>query len=180
MKKEKTTSAQPELLQVKLPATKIIYLDDLVRLLPIPVHRTSLWAVLFGHSCCCSCCCSCGETAAHGQAVAAPAPSPTGPSSPTVTVAFNVSIRQFIIVGSGLAVEANFTWAATGAPGLTVNVQVKSSVTYANWTNILTNQPPVDLGTWPVSGVPGETFHFRAVAIDPQGNPAAYSQIVTI
>lgn len=181
MKTKKTASSHAERLQVKLPAGKIIYLEDLIRLLPISVQRTSLWEFLLGHSGC-RCCCSRGGAGSHSHASSAPVASPsapTGPASSNASVTFTVSIRQFI-VGSSLAVEANFNWAAIGAPGLTVNVQVKSGVTFTNWTNVLTSQPPVDIGTWPVSGVPRETFHFRAVAMDAQGNAAAYSQIITI
>lgn len=165
-----TTSA--ELLRVKLPEREALDLEALFRLLPIPIHRTALWPylrTLCGCDCCCNCC-SCGGhggLAHHG---------PAAPAGATVTL--NVLIRQFILGGS-LGVTADFNWAATGAPGLTVNIEVKSSVTFPAWTTILSGQPPVDLASWPVSGQPRETFHFRAVAIDSQGNRAAVSSIVT-
>ena len=188
MDKRKRPAKKPELLGGKFPAREKIDLDDfLLHRSPIPIQYTLLWRVIYAQLHHAGCCCCCGHVDRSPivlpgapvpglqPPVVAPAPAP---QAPNITVDLDVLIRQFIVGGS-FAVEANFEWTATGAPGLKVFIQVKTNITFRNWTNVLSNQPPVDVGTWPVRGVPGERFHFRALATDPQGNDA-YSRIITI
>ncbi len=100
-------------------------------------------------------------------------------TSTPVFSTFTTNIRQKIIPGRGYAVEANFRWRVTGGGSpLKVYIQVKSGITYKKWTNILSDQPSVDVGSWMVRGVPGEKFHFRAVARD-SGGRVAYSRIIS-
>ena len=92
---------------------------------------------------------------------------------------FTTRIRSLTIPGRGGLAEANFRWRAYGgASHLKIYVQVRSNVTYRKWTNVLSNQSPVDIGSWTVRGVPGERFHFRAVARDSRGR-MAYSRIIS-
>ena len=194
MVRRKHSEEKGELLGEKYPPRERISLDDfLLYKSPIPIQHTYLWRMLYAqfyHGCCC--CCGPGMYhpsflgaggSAPSPAPPAPSPAPPAPSPapppPNITVDFfDVQIRQFIVGGS-FAVDANFEWRAMGAPNLNVSVQVKSSITFRNWTDVLSNQPPVDVGTWSVRGVPGERFHFRAVARDPAGNEA-FSRIITI
>jgi len=178
----KSKSAEP--LIVKLPEKEPLDLEELLRLLPIPIHRTSLWPYLRTLcGCGCNCCCCCDrDCGCHGSSGGPnPPASPAAPATPGATAAsvtLNVLIRQNLI-GASLGVRADFNWVASGPPGLTVNIEVKSSVTYPVWTTILSGQPPVDLASWLVHGLPRETFHFRAVAMDSQGNRVAVSAIIT-
>lgn len=118
-----------------------------------------------------------GDTATAPPADSA-APADTAPA-PNVNVTLTAQIRSVTANGQ-LYVEGNFNWSATGASDLRVNVQIKTAVAYAAWTNLLSNQDPVDVGTAGISG-PDNRFNFRAVAYR-ASDPATvwYSPIVTI
>lgn len=176
-----------EPLSVDLPSDERTDIADfLLYHSPVPIQFTPVWRVLQGWFCGCGCCC-CGighpgvphgappRSAGGGLPTSgggAPAP------APSISVDLDVLIRQFIVGGS-VGVEASFEWQATGAPDLKVDVQVRTNITFPDWTNVLSDQAPVDVGSWPVRGVPGERFHFRAVARDAAGH-RGYSRIITI
>jgi hypothetical protein len=163
-------------LTVKLPPGDRIPLGEVVRLSPFSAQHWAIWPLLCRPHCCCCCCCS--HSAAHAPAVAN-ASSPAGP----VTVDLDVTVEQILVLTTtaGINSEAHFRWQATGRPGLKVDIQVRSGIGWVNWTDIptLRDKDPVDVGSWLVIGVPGDTFHFRAEAKDPQGN-LFYSRIVTV
>jgi hypothetical protein len=113
------------------------------------------------------------------RAEATPTTTPTTP--PTISVTLDVAGKSFAVLtstGSAFA-EADLTWSATGEPGLKVDVQVKSNLTYPNWYTIFANQAPQDMGIWPVRAAQGESLNFRAVAKDGSGN-TAYSVIKSL
>ncbi|MCB9734884.1 MAG: hypothetical protein H6745_20040 [Deltaproteobacteria bacterium] len=99
--------------------------------------------------------------------------------APNVNVTLTAQIRSVTANGQ-IYVEGNFTWSATGASDLRVDVQIKTQVSYPDWTNLLSNQAPVDVGTAGING-PDRRFNFRAVAYR-ASDPATkwYSAIVTI
>jgi len=119
-----------------------------------------------------------GSDAASGAPAPAVPPPPAQPD-PNIQVQLGVQIRS-LVVGGNLYVEANFDWKALGAPGLIVDIQVKSSLSYPEWTDILTDLDAVDVATYQLQG-PYQTWHFRAVAQDPANPQFTYaSDIVTI
>jgi hypothetical protein len=86
----------------------------------------------------------------------------------TSTQPLNASVSVTAMIRSVTAngqvfVEGNFTWSATGEPNLLVAVQIKNAVAYPDWTNLLSDQPPVDIGTAGIDG-PDQQFNFRAIA----------------
>lgn|SRR5574341_431676 len=128
--------------------------------LPIPLQYTFLWKVL--HS---DCCCCCGM---HG--VSTPTQG-TVDSKSQVNVDFQIDgIKTYIVGGSIAGPELHCTWSVTGLSGLKVDIQVKSNFHYPNWYTLLADQPPSDSAYATFLARTGETFSFRALAKDPQGN----------
>jgi len=102
-----------------------------------------------------------------------PGPQPVDEAAPVnITINFELSQLRFFVVGGSMGGEAVFTWSVTGAPNLTVNVQVKAPISYPNWTTIITSKEPVDVGQWAVRANPGERLSFRAIVKDSKGNKA--------
>jgi hypothetical protein len=71
-----------------------------------------------------------------------------------------------------MGAAVNLSWQATGGTGLRVKIMVKRPFRGPVWTEILSNQDPVDVATWDVVPLFGgeRTFHFKAVAVDSAGN----------
>jgi hypothetical protein len=113
-----------------------------------------------------------------------PDPGPTASEPPPVpnvdAVLRDVRIRV-VVVGGTILAEVSADWSATGAPDLTVDLEVMSSITYRQFTPILRNQAPVFFVDTPLPGfVQGERrFDFRIVARDGNGN-AWTSNTITV
>lgn len=119
--------------------------------------------------CGCSCCCGHGHGLASSETLVTPA---SGPTTTPVSVHLDNPMFQIGIFGGSIGAVVNLSWQATGGSGIRVKIMVKRPFFGPAWTEILSNQDPVDVGTWDVSPlIPGErTFHFKAVAVDSAGN----------
>ncbi len=90
---------------------------------------------------------------------------------PDVTSELRSAQVRVVVVGATLAAEVNADWRATGADNLTVELQVKSQLTYRAWTPLLRNQPADHFATASLQVTQGERrFDFRIVARDGAGN----------
>ena len=90
---------------------------------------------------------------------------------PDVTSELRSAQLRVLVVGGTIAAEVNADWSATGADDLTVELQVKSQLTYRAWTPILRDQPADHFATASLQVTQGERrFDFRIVARDKAGN----------
>jgi len=103
----------------------------------------------------------------------APAPTPTPPTPPTPStppapsapIDVTLDVRLRVVVANGqMLIEADCAWDARGGGDLVVDVQVKSDLA-PTWTDMLTDQPAVDVGSFLVQGG-RQDYHFRAVVQD--------------
>ncbi len=114
----------------------------------------------------------------------APAPAPVVDPCPTgVSMDLDVKIHTFLVNGhpNGFAVDGMFEWNASGASGLTVDIQFKTNAT--DWVAVASGLPAVDVTTVDLSKYagPSSSWHFRGVARAPGcSTPAAFSSITTI
>ncbi len=99
---------------------------------------------------------------------------------PDVTAELRSAQVRVVVVGGTYAAEVNADWRASGADDLTVDLQVKSQLTYRAWTPILRNQPADHFATASLQVTQGERrFDFRIVARDDAGHEWA-SEAITI
>ncbi len=100
-----------------------------------------------------------------GPDVSNPSPSTPTPTAPTTPIDVTLDVRLRIVVVNGqMVIEADCDWTATGAANLVVDVQMKSDL-QPIWTDMLTDQPAVDVGSFIVYGG-RQDYHFRATAQD--------------
>lgn len=116
-----------------------------------------------------------------GPPTPAPAPAPAAECSLAIGVTLDVQLHTLLVNPSAFYVDAMFEWAAQGGPGLTVDVQFKTSAT--DWTAVASGLPAVDIKTVDMSQYAGasSSWHFRAAAHHPAcPDNVAYSSITTI
>jgi|GEM_PF-2992130 len=95
------------------------------------------------------------------------------------TVTMTAQLHSITANGS-VFVEGNFTWNASGESDLRVDIEIKTQVSYPDWTALLSNQDPADVGSAEIHG-PDTRFNFRAVTYRASApDQKAYSDIITI
>lgn len=109
-----------------------------------------------------------------------PTPSNPTPSAPLAPLDVTLDVRLRVVVVSGqMLIEADCDWQTTGGGDVVVDIQVKSDL-MPTWTDMLTDQPATDVGSFLVSGG-RQDYHFRAVAQDlVHPERVATSRIVSI
>lgn len=102
---------------------------------------------------------------ASAPAPASVAPAPAPAPAPVLSVTLGAKFYS-LVVGGTSSVRGDFTWNATGSKAARVTVQMKSTQSMT-WTDILTDQPASDVGSYYLPTYVQQSFWFRAVAVDP-------------
>ena len=100
------------------------------------------------------------------------------PMAPAMSVELETRIYTLVVGGSAGA-QAEFSWTTSGSDDALVHIEMKTSVTNPDWTPILADLPPSDVGERYGLPLVRQTMWFRAVATHPDfPNDPATSNIV--